>query len=272
MKLPCTSPIGVFDSGAGGLSVLQAIHHLLPHENLIYVADSGYAPYGNKPQQAIIERSVAIAEFLVSRSAKALVVACNTATAAAIEELRNRYSIPVIGMEPGVKPALEHSKTGAVGVLATENTLSSQRFYALVERFKHLGKVIVQPCPGLVERIEAGEVDTAETRALLSGYLQPMREQHVDAIVLGCTHYPFLIPVLEDMTEHKVKIIETGTAVARQLQRRLLHEDHLNPDPHDGDVEFWTSGEVASVQRILQTFWKFELNVKALPEKNSVSA
>jgi glutamate racemase len=191
-----SDPIGVFDSGVGGLTVLREIRRELPQEALLYVADSGHAPYGDKPHQAIIARSLAISEFLIGQGAKAIVVACNTATAAAVSELRARYSLPIVAMEPAVKPAVARTRSGVVGVLATSQTAASHRFVQLLGRFNVGAEVLVQPCPGLVERIEAGDLDGGTTRALVADYLTPLLEQGADTLVLGCTHYPILTPLI----------------------------------------------------------------------------
>ena len=181
-------PIGVFDSGVGGLSVLREIRRELPHEDLLYVADCGHAPYGDKPLAAIESRAVAITEFLLAQGAKTVVVACNTATGAAARVLRSRYPVPIVAMEPAVKPAVERTRSGVVGVLATRQTLASQTFAALLDRIDHCTRILPQPCPGLVERVESGDLDGAPTRTLLTGFLQPLLARGADTLVLGCTH------------------------------------------------------------------------------------
>src|SRR5574340_1031098 len=189
-------PIGVFDSGVGGLSVLREIRRELPGEHLLYVADSGHAPYGDKPRQMIEARSVAIVEFLLNRGAKAVVVACNTATGASVETLRARFAVPIVAMEPAVKPAAESTKSGVIGVLATSGTLGSGNFARLHQRFGAKVEILVQACPGLVELVEAGDLSGDRTRALIEKYLVPLLAQQADNIVLGCTHYPFLAPLM----------------------------------------------------------------------------
>ena len=218
-------PIGVFDSGVGGLSVLRHIRAVLPGEDLLYVADSLHAPYGAKSVQFIQARSEVIAGFLVARGAKALVVACNTATSAAIASLRQRFDLPIVGMEPAVKPAAEATRSGVIGVLATGGTLESARFAELVQRFGSQARVIVQPCPGLVEQVESGDLSGPLTRRLLAGFVEPLLAQGADTLVLGCTHYPFLEPLLRELAGEQVSLIETGAAVARQLARRLVETD-----------------------------------------------
>ncbi|AIU28349.1 glutamate racemase [Pandoraea pnomenusa] len=216
------APIGVFDSGLGGLSVLQAVRALLPHESLLYVADSRYAPYGERPDTFIEQRSLAIGRWLRAHGAKALVVACNTATAHGVAALRADAAWPVVGVEPGIKPAAAASKTGVIGVLATAATLRSARFADLLARHTAQGqRFLCQPGHGLVERIEAGDVGSADVVALLERFIEPMLAQGVDTLVLGCTHYPFLIPAIERRFGNALTLIDTGAAIARQLQRRL---------------------------------------------------
>ncbi len=248
-------PVGVFDSGLGGLSVLREIHQLLPAESLIYVADSAYVPYGEKTAAQIVERSIRISEFLLDQGVKALVVACNTATAAAIQLLRERWpGLIIVGMEPAVKPAAEHSAHGRIGVLATTGTLRSAKFAALLERYSSQVQVLTQPCPGLVERIEAGELDSPATRELLAGYVRPLLEAGCDSLILGCTHYPFIKPLLRGMVGEDVAIIDTGAAVARRLQQLLGDSGLLAPAPHREPV-FYTTGQVAAMQQALPALW-----------------
>jgi glutamate racemase len=252
---PATRPIGVFDSGVGGLSVLRHIRAALPAEDLLYVADSAHAPYGVKSPQYIEARALVVAEFLVERDAKALVVACNTATAAAIVRLRERFDLPIVGMEPAVKPAAEATRSGVIGVLATGGTLESARFAELVRRFGSQARVIVQPCPGLVERIEAGGFDDPATRELLAGFVAPLLAQGADTLVLGCTHYPFLMPLLRELAGPDVELIESGAAVARQLVRRLAETDFRPASQGRGRERFFSSGEPALLEALLPRLW-----------------
>lgn len=218
-----TRPIGVFDSGIGGLTVLRELQRHLPRETYIYFADSGFVPYGEKSMEEIASRALLIAEMLIDQhEVKALVVACNTATAAAIELLRERFDVPIIGMEPGIKPAVETTSTGVIGVLATPATLNSGKYTNLRDRHGHLARVIEQPCPGLAARIEAGHTDDAETELLLRQFIEPLLEQDADTIVLGCTHYPLVKPLIEKIAGDSVTIIDTGKAIARELERRLM--------------------------------------------------
>ena len=245
------APIGVFDSGVGGLSVLREIRQLLPNETLLYVADSGHVPYGEKSPEYIRERCVLITEHLLAQGAKALVLACNTATAAAAAELRERYAdLPIIGMEPAVKPAAAATRSGVVGVLATTGTLKSAKFAALLDRFAADVRVITQPCPGLVEQIEAGELNSPRTRALLQGWVEPLLAEGCDTLILGCTHYPFLRPLLVELVPPSVTLIDTGAAVARQLQRLLTQHDMLATAPARA-TRYWSSGNTAQLCRVL---------------------
>ncbi|MFZ6756405.1 glutamate racemase [Undibacterium sp. Ji50W] len=234
-----SAPIGVFDSGIGGLSVLRHIKQTLPNESLSYVADSGFAPYGDKSAALILERSIAVTEFLLSQQIKALVIACNTATAAAIAHLRLHYpELIIVGMEPGLKPAALLSQTKTVGVLATRSTLQSDKYQRLRSQLSIETGVefISQACVGLVDQIEKADIDSEQIRILLKQYLTPLLDANADTLVLGCTHYPLvadlireLIPelMLEPMTRHvttstAVQLVDTGQAVALHLQRLLV--------------------------------------------------
>jgi glutamate racemase len=247
-------PIGVFDSGVGGLSVLREIRARLPRESLLYVADSGHVPYGEKSPEFIRERCRAIAEFLLGHGAKALVLACNTATAAGVADLRERYpQLPLIGMEPAVKPAARATRSGVVGVLATTGTLRSAKFAALLDRFASDVRVITQPCPGLVECVEAGELSSPTTRALLKGFVQPLIEQGCDTLILGCTHYPFLKPLLREMLPSSVALVDTGAAVARHLESLLMAHDRVANG--EAKVQFWSSGDPLRLASVLPVLW-----------------
>ncbi|MGG2399327.1 glutamate racemase [Pseudomonas sp. SH1-B] len=249
--MPSNAPVGVFDSGVGGLSVLREIRQLLPNESLLYVADSGHVPYGEKSPEYIRERCVLITEHLLAHGAKALVLACNTATAAAAAELRERYpQLPIVGMEPAVKPAAAATRSGVVGVLATTGTLKSARFAALLDRFASDVRVVTQPCPGLVECIEEGELEAPATRELLQGYVAPLLSEGCDTLILGCTHYPFLRPLLSTLVPPTVTLIDTGAAVARQLQRLLVQHDLLAAQPAKPS-RYWSSGDSAQLFRVL---------------------
>jgi glutamate racemase len=260
------APIGVFDSGVGGLSVLREIRARLPHESLLYVADSGHVPYGEKSAEFIRERSQHIAEFLLGQGAKALVLACNTATAAAVAELRARYpELPIVGMEPAVKPAAAATRSGVVGVLATTGTLKSAKFAALLDRFASDVRVITQPCPGLVEQIEAGELDSPRTRALLQGWVEPLLAEGCDTLILGCTHYPFIKPLLRELVPDAVSLVDTGAAVARHLQRLLEQRRLLAEEGTRASARFWSSGAPQSLASVLPLLWGEACAVQPLP-------
>jgi glutamate racemase len=215
------APVGIFDSGLGGLSVLRAVRAALPDERLIYAADSLYAPYGERDDDFIADRTLAIGEWLVSQGAKALVVACNTATSQSIAQTRERLPIPVIGVEPGIKPAALSSQTRVVGVLATAVTLRSARFQALAERHTGDCRFILQPGHGLVQAVERCDTDSPELLALLRSYVQPMLDANADTLVLGCTHYPFLDEAIRSIAGNRLTLVDTSVAIARQLERQL---------------------------------------------------
>jgi glutamate racemase len=250
-----SAPIGVMDSGVGGLSVLAEIQRLLPNETLLYVADCGHVPYGEKSADYIRQRCRRIAEFFQQQGAKAMVLACNTATVAAVADLRELYPVwPLVGMEPAVKPAAAATRSGVVGVLATTGTLQSAKFAALLDRFASDVRVVTQPCPGLVELIETGDLGSPALRRLLLGFVQPLLDAGCDTLILGCTHYPFLRPLLADMVPADVAIIDTGAAVARQLQR-LLHTNDLLAEGPALDTRFWTSADPQTLRKILPLLW-----------------
>lgn len=259
-----TGAIGVFDSGVGGLSVLHHIRQTLPNERLIYVADSAHVPYGDKSAHYIEQRAIALTRFLISQGADATVIACNTATAAAATTLRSQFSIPIIGMEPAVKPAVAASKAGVVGVLATIGTLESARFAALLERYAGDVSIVTQGCPGLVEQVELGELHSIRTRELVERYTEPLLARGADTLILGCTHYPFLSPLIREIAGNDITLIDTGAAVARHLQRRLQTE---LPDRPSGDTtaQFFTSGDAAQASRIISALWGSTVEVQPLP-------
>jgi glutamate racemase len=264
VQLVLSAPIGVFDSGIGGLSVLRDIRRALPREDLLYIADSGNVPYGSKSPTFIRNRSRLLTEFLLEKHAKALVIACNTATAAAASFLRSRYATPIVAMEPAVKPAMAATRSGVIGVLATVGTLSSARFAALLERFGNGVQIIVQPCPGLVERVEAGDLDGNATRELVEKYTAPFRSAGADVIVLGCTHYPFLRPLIASVVGSQVTLIDTGSAVARQLYRVLKANQLLNTKQSAGMEKFWTTGDLDSGRRVITCLWDRPVEVEKI--------
>jgi glutamate racemase len=233
---PHDAPIGIFDSGVGGLSILRHIRAQLPREHLIYAADSGHAPYGDKPERWVAERSLAIARFLVARGAKALVVACNTATGAAVRLLRESFpDMPIVGVEPGLKPAAGATRNGRVGVLATERTLAGAKFLQLRDQIAGATGVqfLLQPCSGLADQIESGQLDSDATFAMLRRFINPLLDGGADTLVLGCTHYPLVQAAIErviaDAGARDVVLVDTGDAVARQLVRLLDAGGLLRP-------------------------------------------
>lgn len=236
--------IGVFDSGVGGLSVLREIRAYLPHENLRYFADQAHVPYGSRPMAEVRAFSEEITRFLLQQGAKLIVVACNTASAAALHFLRETFpKIPFVGMEPAVKPAAERTRSGAVGVLATPATFQGALYASVVERFAQGVRLFQDTCPGLVEQIERGELDSPKTRAILERALNPMLEEGIDTVVLGCTHYPFVIPLIEDIAGGRVRVIDPAPAIARQVGR-LLAAYGIEASPSAaGRVDYFTSGD-----------------------------
>jgi glutamate racemase len=257
-------PIGVFDSGVGGLSILRAVRSALPAEELIYVADTGYLPYGEKPVAFIQQRATAISEFLQARGAKAILVACNTATATAIDHLRQRFELPFIGVEPAVKPAAALTRSGVIGVLATGATTASVRLGSLLQRFASGVEVIVQPCPGLVEKVEAAQCETAETLALVQSYVAPLVARGADTLVLGCTHYPFLEPAIRAAAGDTGRLLDTGEPVARGLARRLDALGIARNGGRGGET-FWTSGTPQAVAAMVGRLWGDAVEVRSLP-------
>jgi glutamate racemase len=238
---PTDAPIGIFDSGVGGLSVLRHIRAQLAHEHLLYVADSGFAPYGDKPEHVVAERSLTIARFLVDQGAKALVVACNTATGAAVRLLRASFpEMPIVGVEPGLKPAAAATRSGKVGVLATERTLAGEKFLQLRDQIaaSTSAQFLLQPCSGLVDQIELGELDSEGTAAMLRRFILPLLARGADTLVLGCTHYPLVRASIEQVIAQAgagdVTLVDTGDAVARQLVRLLEAGGLLRPDETSG--------------------------------------
>ena len=237
------APIGVFDSGIGGWTVLSEIRRELPAETLLYVADSACAPYGDRTPAFITERALAIAGWLVAAGAKALVVACNTATSAAVGELRRRYTLPIVAIEPAVKPAALLTRSGVVAVLATRGTVESENFSRLRDAHGGEVRILAQACPGLVEQVEAGALDSAETRRLLADYALPLQAQGADTFVLACTHYPFLAAGLRTLLGPAVTIIDPAPAVARELRRRLRLADALSTVTEPGQTLAYTTGD-----------------------------
>ncbi len=252
IEIHSPQPIGVFDSGVGGLSVLKAIRRELPYEAVLYLGDQAHIPYGPRTKSQIRDFSIEITRFLLEHGAKLIVVACNTASAAALHELRDYFpEIPFVGMEPAVKPAVKTTHTGKVGVLATPTTFSGELYASLVNRFAKDVLLYTSTCPGLVEQIEAGNLDSPETQAILEAALHPMLEENIDTVVLGCTHYPFVIPQIRAITGPDVHTIDPAPAVARQTRYLLEQVALLNPAETIPLVKFFTSAEPASLASVL---------------------
>ncbi|QHI38207.1 Glutamate racemase [Kordia antarctica] len=246
------SPIGIFDSGVGGTSIWREIHKLLPHENTIYLADSKNAPYGPKGKDRITELSIKNTELLLEKGCKLIVVACNTATTNAIKYLRENYDVPFIGIEPAIKPAALQTKSKAIGILATKGTLSSELFHKTTDLYTNGIKIIEQVGEGLVPLIENGEIDTPEMENLLKIYLKPMLEANIDYLVLGCSHYPYLIPKLKTLLPKHVTIIDSGIAVAKQTASILESLNLSTQEKTSGDCLFYSNGNPEILNEILQ--------------------
>lgn len=248
-----TRPIGIFDSGIGGLTVTAAIRQALPHERLLYFGDNAHIPYGDRTLREVRGFSASITRGLLAQGCKLIVIACNTASAAALVQLREAYPMmPFVGMEPAIKPAAERSRSGVVGVIATKATFQGELFAAVKERFAQNVTVLEQPCPGLVQAIERGEVDSPSTEAMLRGWLEPMLAKGIDALVLACTHYPLVRPLIERICGPDVEIIDPAPAVARRVQQVLSERDLLAPEGTIGTLTCRTSGEPADLRVVLE--------------------
>jgi glutamate racemase len=257
------APVGIFDSGVGGLSVLREIEAALPAESIYYVADSANAPWGDKPPSFVRDRALRIARFLVDEGAKAIVIGSNTGTAGSAEALRAELTVPVVGIEPGIKPAVAATRTGVIGAIVPAAVGGSDRLASLLERFSSDVKVVVQPVPGLVEHIEDADLDGPELRRMLEGYVRPMLDAGADVIVLGSTHYVFLKPLLGEIAP-QVTLIETGAAVARRLAT-VLEERGLRADGDRGTERFWTSGDPSASARVISALLGRSVEVEKLP-------
>ena len=243
--------IGIFDSGVGGTSIWKEIHALMPYENTIYLADSKNAPYGPKGKDTIIDLSKKNTEYLLSKNCKLIVVACNTATTNAIDYLRATYNVPFIGIEPSIKPAALQTKTDAIGILATKGTLTSELFSKTTNLFASNIKVVEQIGDGIVELIESGNLYSEEMKSLLKVYLEPVIKADIDYLVLGCTHYPYLIPLLLEILPKHVKIIDSGEAVARQTKAVLEKHNLLNSETRYSKNEFYTNEAPEVMKQLL---------------------
>jgi len=246
------SPIGVFDSGVGGLSVLRAMRTYMPEEAVIYFGDQGHVPYGPRSMRQIQSFSEAITNFLLKHDSKLIVVACNAASAAALTYLREHFpAVSFVGMEPAVKPATETTKTGKVGVLATPATFQGALYASVVERFGAGVELFQHTCPGLVCQIEKGELESNATRIILEDALHPMLKKNIDTVVLGCTHYPFVIPLIEQIVGENVRVIDPAPSVAKQAKRVLEAHGMKNPASQRASTNFYTSGEPSAMKSLL---------------------
>jgi len=246
------NPIGIFDSGVGGTSIWKEIQKLMPNEDTVYLADSKNAPYGEKSAGEILQLSIKNTEYLLDKGCKIIVVACNTATTNAIDHLRENYRVPFIGIEPAIKPAALQSRSKTVGILATRGTLSSQLFYSTSENHAKGIKIIEQEGEGLVALIEQGKIASKEIQNLLRTYLKPMLDEGIDYLVLGCTHYPYLIPVLKELLPANVQIIDSGEAVARQTKAILFKNDLIDPSKKLGKHKLYTNVDVYVLKDLLK--------------------
>jgi glutamate racemase len=266
-----SNPIGIFDSGVGGLSVLRAIREQMPEENILYFGDQGHVPYGPRSMEQIQSFSEGITKFLLDHDSKLIVVACNTASAAALTYLRGRFpAVPFVGMEPAVKPAAETTKTGKVGVLATPATFQGALYASVVERFAAGVELFQHTCPGLVSQIEKGDLDSADTRAILEDALLPMLDasRNIDTVVLGCTHYPFVIPLIERIVGENVRVIDPAPSVAKQVKRLLEAAGTKNQSQGRASVRFFTSGNPSEMKSILPVLLGETGEVESVTWKN----
>ncbi len=255
------NPIGIFDSGIGGITIYDEIHKLLPNENMIYLADSKNAPYGGKSKEKIIEYSVKNTEFLLENKCKIIVVACNTASTNAVKYLRSHYKVPIIRVQPAIKPAALKSKTKTVGILATNGTLESELLHETSQKFAQGVRVIKQIGEGLVALIESGKIQSKEMTNLLNTYIDPMLKENIDFLVLGCTHYPFLIPQIKNIVGDKVTIIDSGEAIARQTKVILEKENLINKTDKNITRDFYINKSPDVLQIFLDSYQE---NMKAI--------
>lgn len=264
-----SNPIGIFDSGVGGLSVLREIRSLMPNETIIYFGDQIHVPYGARSMEQIQNFSEGITKFLLKHNSKIIVVACNTASAAALKYLREKFpDVQFVGMEPAVKPAAEKTQTKKVGVLATPTTFQGALYASVVERFASDVEIFQNTCSGLVNQIEAGEVDSEKTKKILEDALLPMLEKNIDTVVLGCTHYPFVIPLIEKIVGENVRVIDPAPAVAKQVERLLEARKLRNLTNENGEVVFFTSGDVKSTENVVSKLINEKVEIKSVTWKN----
>lgn len=245
--MKANQPIGILDSGIGGLSVFNEVRKALPYESIAYFGDSAWCPYGERDADEIIRRVVTVTDFLLSIHCKIIVIACNSATIAAVEALRASYPVPFVGMEPGIKPAAVMSKTGTIGVLATEASLAGDKFHRLINDHGKGVNIITRPCPNFVNLVERGELSSPKARAIVEEELAPLINANADVLVLGCTHYPFLRPLIEEVAGPNVTVMDTGVAVAHRV-------NHFIPGdvvPTKPNYTIFTSGELSHLNHVL---------------------
>ena len=254
--------IGVFDSGVGGLSVLRAIRDALPGEDLVYVADSGHAPYGDQSEVHITERTLSVGLWLAQQGVKAITIACNTATVVAARSLRDQTHLPVVAIEPAIKPAVALTRTGVVGVLATRQTVQSESVAKLCDQYGQGKRIVLQACPGWVELVEQANLHSPYTESLVREFVAPLVAQGCDTLVLGCTHYPFLHAAIQRVAGEGVTLMDPAEAVARELVRRLGEQRRTEGA---GTTQFFTTGDVAQVQGVMAHLWGDDAVVQALP-------
>ena len=258
-------PIGIFDSGVGGLSVLREVRRQFPAEDLIYMADQAHVPYGIKTREDVLGFSEGIVRFMLKRKTKLIIIACNTASAVALSTLRKTYpDLPFVGMEPAVKPAVEETSSGVVGVLATPATFQGDLYASTVERFAGDVKILQDTCPGLVRQIEEGKINDPETSAILEKALVPMLENNVDEIVMGCTHYPFVIPIIREIVGDKAQVIDPAPAVARQAGRLLTEWDLQASGKGEGELQFFTTGNPVGLSSMLASLIDLDSETRGL--------
>ena len=261
---PLAGAIGVFDSGVGGLSVLRAIREALPAEDLIYVADSGHAPYGDKSEAHITARTLGVGQWLAKAGVKAITVACNTATVVAVQSLRECTHLPVVAIEPAIKPAVALTRSGVVGVLATQQTVQSASVARLCALHGADTRILLQACPGWVEQVERADLSSPQTVSLIERDLAPLLDAGADTLVLGCTHYPFLREAIRALAGPSVTLVDPAQAVARELVRRLGTQVRDAQGPR-GQVRFFTSGELSQVRAVIRHLWDADAQVQTLP-------
>lgn len=264
------APIGIMDSGFGGLSVWKEVQELLPSEEILYFADSGFCPYGSRPEQQVFDLTHRIVRFFLDKGCKMIVLACNTATAAAIQKLRKIYEVPFIGMEPALKPAAQATQTGVIGILATTNTFRGAHFHKTREAYANDKQLLVQPGYGLVELVENGQIEGEETRQILLPLISPMLDAGVDQLVLGCSHYPFLSKEIRQLVGEKMTLIDPAPAVARQVERLLIQNQLVNQAPPHLNYHFYSSGNLFALKAFIERNLKGGVFYRKILEKKCI--